>query len=49
MEIDTDEILDARLRLSEAEDDLTVKKQAKQCKWLRMKMAMMLVENYCGI
>ena len=30
MEIDTDEILDARLTLHEAEDDLNVKKQAKQ-------------------
>jgi len=30
MEIDTDEILDARLTLGEAEDDLNVKKQAKQ-------------------
>ena len=49
MEIDTDEILDARLTLHEAEDDLNVKKQAKQCTWLRMKMAMMLVENYCGV
>ena len=30
VEIDTDEIIDARLTLREAEDDLNVKKQAKQ-------------------
>ena len=30
MEIDTDDIIDARLTLREAEDDLNVKKQMKQ-------------------
>ena len=34
MEIDTDEVLDARLTLREAEDDLNVRSKQNKCTWL---------------
>ena len=44
VEIDTDEIIDTRLTLSEAEDDLNAKKETKQ-DYVAAKMTTMLVEK----